>query len=118
MTQHRNNLRLVAGICLTVTVLAILVLGGVACYQWGRASERGDQEAETTLVSGCRASYRAELIDLPTTKALRAIQRGDDVALEDAVTGAKVEDYQALVELSQRDVPAFLEQCVADGRAG
>lgn len=116
ITHH--TARAVATACCTVVVLAILTLAGVACYQWGRATASNEASELSITVNGCRASYRADLLDLPTTRALRAIQLGDEDELASAVTDAKVERYQELIDLSQEDVPGFLEQCDRDGNAG
>lgn len=112
---HRNNRRRVIGGCVTVIVLAVLVLGGMACFEWGRASGDASRATHTDELNGCRASYRATMVDTPETEALNAVAKRDEAALHRALAKSDLQKYERLVDLSQKDPAAFLRRCTRDG---
>lgn len=114
MTRTLDATRTVAAAIAAVVVVAVLVLAGVAVYQWGRSSAQADDAARTNTLQSCRAAYRSDLIDGPTIDALAAAGLGDVEGIREAIEAADRPAYDAL-NLMSRERPAdFLRLCEQD----
>lgn len=109
------NLVLVAVLVVTVGTL-LLAAAAVPVLIDSRGSIRA--QARSDEIASCRSSYRIELIDVPQLRALRALARGDEAGLGQAVDEADPDRYQALSVLARTDPEAFLRECRRDNPGG
>lgn len=104
-------LKALANVLVLIAVLIVLVIVlqlAVAFNSRNRTDEIG----------GCRAAFRAELIDGPTYQALKATAIGDKDGVRAAIRKGNPERYTRLITLSRTDPAKFLTICKTENPGG
>jgi NhaP-type Na+/H+ or K+/H+ antiporter len=73
-----------------------------------------DAQQRSDEITGCRSSYRVELIDAPQLRALQAFALGDEAGMEAAVEQADPDRYEDLSVIARTDPDEFLRLCRRD----
>lgn len=107
ISRARHRGRIAVFVACSVMVLLGLLSAGV---QWRNAGAL-DAQARSDEIAACRSAYRIELVDAPQLDALKAIARGDDQGLDEAIDRADVDAYRSLNRLSLTDPERFLRDC-------